>query len=1034
MATATKDSAPPERREPLSCGCQFPFSEKYIGLRVVYDPLRGAPKGVTQINGRDVVDIVAIHGMAAHPRHTWCADAGDGRSVNWIEDQQMLRKRVPNARVLRFGYVSGATGANRALVRPSQICDKLLDGLCQERKGLVESHRPIIFIAHSYGGLVLMKTIIELNLYAEHKRLRDSITGMLFFGTPFRGTHEAYSHGSFIEHTSSIAEGVMHVDNYRIFEAGNSLLREDYDTFLRDHHVLLVTEEAACLGPGSGMRKYGRPRDHLKLNKFADSDEADFMYIMNRLEEMVEKGNEMIITRLENNSEEAQSIHGESCAALVGLGGVGKTQVALQFCYWVKANKPQYSIFWISALSGGAFDQSCLEIVRELGLPRVEGRDLDAKQQMKDFFSKDPKAGKWLLVLDNADEIGLLETTPNSAGLGSFLPHSDDGIILVTTKTEAAAVLFAPCDALIQLDMMDMPEARALLEKSMDTSRVADYDNSQSRRLLMALETLPLAITHAAAYLHQNRITIQEYLELLEGQEEEAVKLLSHEFSAIGQWHGQKKPYPAVMTTLLASLDQIGRRERHRRSTFVVEVLMFLSRIEPKAIPKSMLPIVGGSAECLTSTIGTLLQYAILTKGDGEFYHLHSLVHLAVRSWVSREALSNAAAGLALVHLGSLMPDNEPLKHTECMAIMPHALRTLANVENQEPDARFSLAAKVSWWLGEDGRYHEALKWAMVACNGVTNLYPRDSPASLTARYNLACARFKCGQWPSAAELLEPVVEGFEQAHSEDNGMLLLARAQLARTYAELGRAEESARLFESVAAVRRDTLPPGHLDRIAAEHDLAHLDLISGRLSRALESLTRIVPSMEEALPAEHSSVLKVQIDLAQAYLLGRRTREAVRILTHVCSVRGRTLPAEHPTHLASLQLLALAYLLDEQPSETIRILEPLLAVRSVTLPPHNSDRLSTQIYLGNAYIAADRVQEGLILLESVVHLARSSDLEQALRLYVIMSLKRAYEEAGDTGKVSELEAEMAAVRGCLRRFYSAAEKHQGRGNRPET
>lgn len=43
-------------------------------------------------------------------------------------------------------------------------------------------------------------------------------------------------------------------------------------------------------------------------------------------------------------------------AAIVGLGGIGKTQVALQFAYWVKENRPEYSIFWIPAISKAAYE------------------------------------------------------------------------------------------------------------------------------------------------------------------------------------------------------------------------------------------------------------------------------------------------------------------------------------------------------------------------------------------------------------------------------------------------------------------------------------------------------------------------------------------------------------------------------------------------------------------------------------------------------------------------------------------------------
>ncbi|CAI4214241.1 unnamed protein product [Parascedosporium putredinis] len=57
--------------------------------------------------------------------------------------------------------------------------------------------------------------------------------------------------------------------------------------------------------------------------------------------------------------------------ALFGLGGVGKTQVALQLAYWVKQNRPDYSVFWVSALSYPAFEQSYAEIEKRLDYSRT---------------------------------------------------------------------------------------------------------------------------------------------------------------------------------------------------------------------------------------------------------------------------------------------------------------------------------------------------------------------------------------------------------------------------------------------------------------------------------------------------------------------------------------------------------------------------------------------------------------------------------------------------------------------------------------
>ncbi|KAK3934880.1 hypothetical protein QBC46DRAFT_272934, partial [Diplogelasinospora grovesii] len=59
--------------------------------------------------------------------------------------------------------------------------------------------------------------------------------------------------------------------------------------------------------------------------------------------------------------------------ALVGLGGVGKTQVALELAYWARENHPEHSIFWVPALSGATFEQAYAEIAKKLAIRKAAG-------------------------------------------------------------------------------------------------------------------------------------------------------------------------------------------------------------------------------------------------------------------------------------------------------------------------------------------------------------------------------------------------------------------------------------------------------------------------------------------------------------------------------------------------------------------------------------------------------------------------------------------------------------------------------------
>lgn len=106
--------------------------------------------------------------------------------------------------------------------------------------------------------------------------------------------------------------------------------------------------------------------------------------------------------------------------AISGLGGIGKTQVALQFAYSVKEDYPEFSIFWVQAMSMEAFERSCIEIATALGI-RQESKDDVKKLVQQRLCGK--SAGKLLLIVDNADDLDLLRGSEETEGLLAFLPE-----------------------------------------------------------------------------------------------------------------------------------------------------------------------------------------------------------------------------------------------------------------------------------------------------------------------------------------------------------------------------------------------------------------------------------------------------------------------------------------------------------------------------------------------------------------------------------------------------------------------------------
>ncbi|KAI8623314.1 hypothetical protein F5Y19DRAFT_459002 [Xylariaceae sp. FL1651] len=132
----------------------------------------------------DAIDIVALHGLNGHWKETWRATNSTGGSM-WLQD--FLPYQIPRARVMSFGYDSLVF--SKSVANVSIFAEQLLEALMAERNrpGNLQS-RPIIFVCHSLGGIVVKKAIVKAHENDRFQSLKASIRGIMFFGTPHKGS------------------------------------------------------------------------------------------------------------------------------------------------------------------------------------------------------------------------------------------------------------------------------------------------------------------------------------------------------------------------------------------------------------------------------------------------------------------------------------------------------------------------------------------------------------------------------------------------------------------------------------------------------------------------------------------------------------------------------------------------------------------------------------------------------------------------------------------------------------------------------
>ncbi|CAH0019563.1 unnamed protein product, partial [Clonostachys rhizophaga] len=452
-------------------------------------------------------------------------------------------------------------------------------------------------------------------------------------------------------------------------------------------------------------------------------------------------------------------IEGRERVAIVGLGGMGKTQIALELAYRVQevavdSVEEQHSVFWMPAQSLAAFQQAAIEVMQKLNLG-VSDSD-NTKEAFRLYLSSKTADGE----------------SDQSDSLRDFLPRSRTGRTLITTRSAQIGEDMAGSDV-IELEAMSPGEARALLEKSLERKLGAE-DGQMTADLLERLTYLPLTIGQAAAYMNRRRLALAAYLRLWTSADEGIITLL-------------RKPLPdethhsrtqgAVATTWKVSFEAI-----RKENAGAAHLLSFIQWMNFKAIPRRMLPASGSEMDMVES-IGTICQYGFMSwREDGETLDMHQLVHLVLRQWFKQGNEGFMAEEDAGGHLSAIFPPSDWENRLVWRQYLPHVL-VLVKEEMLTKDERIvTLWHRAGLCLEVDGRTKERLKVLEQVVAIREKALAEDHPNRLSSQHALALAYRANGQVKEAVQMLEQVVAIEEKTLAEDHPDRLVSQRALAST------------------------------------------------------------------------------------------------------------------------------------------------------------------------------------------------------------------------------------------------------------
>ncbi|MFE2836925.1 FxSxx-COOH system tetratricopeptide repeat protein, partial [Streptomyces mirabilis] len=560
---------------------------------------------------------------------------------------------------------------------------------------------------------------------------------------------------------------------------------------------------------------------------------------------------------------------------LHGMGGVGKTQLALEYAHRFAG---QYDlVWWIDAEQPDELPVRYTEIATRLGIAKPEaGAEANARALLTHLDVRE----RWLLILDNAEDADQIEPWL-AQGSGHTLITSRNPNWVGIARTTPLNV-FARTDSVTYLQ-----------------GRVSGMSDEQADTLAADLGDLPLALAQAAGVIANGGMSLDRYRQLLTTNTTQILK------------KGGAPGYPAsVEATVTIATNRLT--DDHPDA---VALLHLVALLGPEPIQNSWLETVRpllatipgdpGDPMWLHEALSPLSRYG-LARTESESFQIHRLTQAVLRDQTHPDqyvAIRNDATTL----LAAVKPGDprSPDSWASWSVLTPHLTADhLATTE--QPELRPTLL-DAAHYLIRSGQTRTARDLTAAAHNAWSTSLGEDHPDTLTAAQYLGHATADLGDTNGARPIIEDTLARRRLTLGDDHPETLQSANDLASTLARLGKYGGNRRLFEDTLARRRLTLGDDHPETLQSAHGLATTLHNLGEYAEARRLHEDTLARGRHTLGDDHPSTLNSATDLAiTLHSLGEYA-EARRLHEDTLARGRRTLGDDHPSTLPAANGLAI-------------------------------------------------------------------------------------------------------------------------------
>ncbi|KAI1735480.1 hypothetical protein F4680DRAFT_306188 [Xylaria scruposa] len=609
-----------------------------------------------------------------------------------------------------------------------------------------------------------------------------------------------------------------------------------------------------------------------------------------------------------------QSDGSRRAVVLHGLGGMGKTQLAIEY---MKRHKDNYSaVFWLNIKDENSLKQSFARIAHQIkrqhpSASRVSSLDIQESldetiDAVKAWLSL-PSNSRWLLVYDNYDNPKLPSNTdPTAINIQEYFPESYQGSIIITTRSSQVKIGHA-------IRMSKMENLRDSLDILLTTSKRKGLINEPDAiNLARELDGLPLALATAGAYLEQTSTTFGSYLRSYKNSWAQ-LQITSPELESYED--------RTLYSTWQLSFDQIQKQNKHSAA-----LLQLWAYFDNQDIWLELLQSyhehslewiheITKDELSFSHTIRTLSTYGLVEVDssmdnliESRGYSVHSCVHSWITYILNRE-WSVELAGFAVSCIASHIPEKDSGEWwlTE--------RRLLRHATQQNKAILYDIIGDKGSWIfynlgilyTDQGKLKEAEEMCQRALQGYEALGPNHI-STLDTVCHLGNLYHKQSKLKEAEKMYQRALQGYEALGPNHISTLDIFN-NLGILYKDQGKLEEAEEMYQRALQSKEKALGPNHISTLDVVNNLGSLYSDQGRLKEAEEMYQRALQSKEKVFGPNHTSTLRTVNNLGKLYKRQGRLKEAEEMYERALQSKEKALGPNHISTLRTVNNLGELY-----------------------------------------------------------------------------------------------------------------------------